>query len=430
MATRLVIRGGTVVNPQQSTHEADILIEDGRIIDIGGTYADDSESIDATDCLVLPGLVNGHAHGCTTGPLFSSGAMPLGEEQALSNAERHLRAGVTTLVNVCGFGLPSDRIDHQLDIHLGTTHLPAAVEAADLVDASGMQERHRQMTAQRMIENGAVALGEIGSGATLGGGVAAYRYVPDALEGPLGRRLAPEEATVLIDALVGPSRLDEPDDGALALALQALGVSADLAPEVRAAILRYASAPVLASLRSFTEATELSEQLNVPAVFHVARPSAKTLLHLARHTNARIVAGHVNHTSFTPDEAVEVARQLRAEGATIDVSSLDIVQARRLATPDVADALAREGLVDTLSTDYAGGAWEPMLGVVQRWIDAGYVTLEEGIAMCTETPAKVFGFEDRGRIARGLRADLAIVAGDNVSDVRWVVAEGQVVDCG
>jgi len=429
MATRLVIRGGTVVYPQRPTREADILIENGVIADIGGRYANDSESIEATGCLVLPGLVNGHAHGCTVGPLFSSGAMPLGEDQALLNADRHLRAGVTTLVNVCGFGLPSDRIDHQLDIHLGTTHLPAAVDAADLVDANGMQERHRQMTAQHMIENGAVALGEIGSGATLGGGVAAYRYLPDALEGPLGRRISPHEATVLIDALVGPSRLDEPDDQALALALDELGIPADLAPEVREVILRYASAPVGASLRSFSEAAELSEQLDVPAVFHVARPSAKTLLHLARTTKARIVAGHVNHTSFTPDEAVEVAHQLRAEGAIVDVSSLDIVQAQRLATPDVADALAREGLVDTLSTDYAGGAWEPMLGVVQRWIDAGYVTLEEGIAMCTDTPARVFGFADRGRIACGTRADLAVVARDDVSAVRWVVAQGQVVDC-
>lgn len=429
MARRVCVRGGTVLTSGRAVPGADVLLDGDRIAAVGHVDAQlaDATVVDAVGCLVIPGLVNAHAHGCTTGPLFSSGAPGLSREQVMANADRHLAAGVTTLVNVCGFGLPEDVIDHALDIRLGTTHLPAAVRAARIVDAAGLDGRHREMTAAQMIADGAVALGEIGSGATLGGGVAAYRYVPEALESTLGRRLEPDEATALIDALVGTTRLAAPNDDALAAAMADVGVPADLLSAVRAAIMDFAVAPVHESLESFAEAAALSEQWGVPAVFHAAGPSGQTLLDLARTTDARIVAGHLNHTSFTPDEAVALGRQLRDAGAVIDVSSLDIVHARHLATPDVADALAREGLVDTLSTDYAGGAWEPMLGVVQHWRSAGYITLEEGIAMCTSTPAEVFGLTDRGRIEPGLRADLVVVSPEDVSDVRCVIAAGDVI---
>lgn len=427
MSESVVLRGGSVVTQTGVREGTDVLVSGGVIREVGSVEHREAELIDATGCYVIPGLINAHAHGCTTGPLFSSAAEPLPVEQVRTNADRHLASGVTTLVNVCGFGLPTDLIDHPLDIRLGTTHLPSAVIAAEGVDAAGLDEAHRAMTADSMIAAGAATLGEIGSGATLGGGVAAYRYVPDALEPVLKRRLDPDEATSLIDALVGPTRVGEPDDAALAGCLDRLGIPMDVAPVVREAILRYASAPVRASLASFAEAASLSERLDIPAVFHAAGPSAQTLLDLARTTDARMVAGHVNHTSFTPEEAVALARDLRECGVVIDVSSLDIVRAQRLATPDVADALAREGLVDTLSTDYAGGAWEPMLGVVQRWLDRGYISLEQGIAMCTSTPADVFGFSDRGRISPGLRGDLVVVSREDVSDVRRVLAAGEVV---
>jgi len=84
--------------------------------------------------------------------------------------------------------------------------------------------------------------------------------------------------------------------------------------------------------------------------------------------------------------------------------------------------------VDTLSTDYAGGAWEPMLGVVQHWVDEGYIQIPEGIAMCTSTPADVLGLDDRGRIAVGLRGDVAVVSEADVCDVRTVIVEGRVHD--
>jgi imidazolonepropionase-like amidohydrolase len=41
----------------------------------------------------------------------------------------------------------------------------------------------------------------------------------------------------------------------------------------------------------------------------------------------------------------------------------------------------------------------------------------EALAAATSVPARVFGLEDRGRIAPGLRADLVLIAGDPASDI-------------
>jgi dihydropyrimidinase len=58
---RTVIRGGTVVT---ADHEgpADVLIEDESIVAVGAFGELDAESIDASGCYVLPGLIDNHTH--------------------------------------------------------------------------------------------------------------------------------------------------------------------------------------------------------------------------------------------------------------------------------------------------------------------------------------------------------------------------------
>src|SRR4051794_40667470 len=70
MTTRLLLRGGTVIDPERaSAARADVLIEDGRIAsvrpDLPHSY--DTEVIDATNRLVLPGFVDTHRHTWQTG---------------------------------------------------------------------------------------------------------------------------------------------------------------------------------------------------------------------------------------------------------------------------------------------------------------------------------------------------------------------------
>ncbi|MEO9529520.1 MAG: dihydropyrimidinase, partial [Roseibium sp.] len=48
-----VIKGGTVVTADL-TYEADVKIEDGRIVEIGPDLSAD-ETLDATGCYIMPG---------------------------------------------------------------------------------------------------------------------------------------------------------------------------------------------------------------------------------------------------------------------------------------------------------------------------------------------------------------------------------------
>jgi guanine deaminase len=63
---KLLIIGARVLAPDAlSAPFADLLIEDGAVAAVlpPGTQVDDAERHDATDRLVIPGLVNGHTHG-------------------------------------------------------------------------------------------------------------------------------------------------------------------------------------------------------------------------------------------------------------------------------------------------------------------------------------------------------------------------------
>lgn len=426
MADRTVVAGGDVVTPQGVVRGGSIIVRDGVIEDVIPALPQVAGRVeDATGMVVLPGVVNAHAHGCTTGPLFSSGAAALSGEVATAHLDRHLAGGVTTLVNVCGFAVPDALVEHAIDVRLATNHLPSAFVAADIVDGSGLTSRERAMTARAMIDAGACLIGEVGSGATLGGGVSAYRYVPDAVRRETGIELTPQVATTLIDALVGVHRTSGPDDAALREAVLAVGIPEMVFGCVRRAIMDLAVAPVTASLTSFAEAVHVAERTGVAAMFHAAGPSATTLLELARRSSARLVAGHLNHPSISEEELIGLAMQLREEGVTVDVSSLDMIHAQRLATPERADLLAAEGLVDTLSTDYAGGGWEPMLAVADRWWRRGYADLPELAQMCATRPAQLMGFTDRGAIVRGQRADLVVSSAANLENVRDVYVGGR-----
>lgn len=63
---RLVIAGGTVVDPQEKREaRLDLLVEDGAIRDMGtpGAFAEvEADRIDASGCVVAPGLIDMHVH--------------------------------------------------------------------------------------------------------------------------------------------------------------------------------------------------------------------------------------------------------------------------------------------------------------------------------------------------------------------------------
>jgi alpha-D-ribose 1-methylphosphonate 5-triphosphate diphosphatase len=70
-------------------------------------------------------------------------------------------------------------------------------------------------------------------------------------------------------------------------------------------------------------------------------------------------------------------------------------------------ALAREGLVDILSSDYVPASLLPAAFRLSRDLDCA---LHAAVRLVATNPADAMGLDDRGRIAPGLRADIVRVA--------------------
>ena len=62
---RTLVKGGHIVN-EGRTQDAFIVIEDGNIIEITKQQPEASfdETIDASGCYVLPGVIDDHVHFC------------------------------------------------------------------------------------------------------------------------------------------------------------------------------------------------------------------------------------------------------------------------------------------------------------------------------------------------------------------------------
>ncbi|MFH5799562.1 amidohydrolase [Haladaptatus sp. CMAA 1911] len=65
--TTLKISGGRVLRPDMTVERADVLVDqdDGTVLSVGDV-ADADETLDASDGLVIPGLVNAHCHAAMT----------------------------------------------------------------------------------------------------------------------------------------------------------------------------------------------------------------------------------------------------------------------------------------------------------------------------------------------------------------------------
>lgn len=64
----ILVKNGTVItmDSRDSVVRGDLLVVDGRIMDVGGTGESADTVIDASDCAVIPGFVQTHIHLCQT----------------------------------------------------------------------------------------------------------------------------------------------------------------------------------------------------------------------------------------------------------------------------------------------------------------------------------------------------------------------------
>ncbi len=82
MTSRLAITGGTVVTPEAAIFNGIVLCEDGRISFVGSANEagpdENSQIVDATDCIVMPGLIDTHFHGSGGDDVMANGAAGIG----------------------------------------------------------------------------------------------------------------------------------------------------------------------------------------------------------------------------------------------------------------------------------------------------------------------------------------------------------------
>lgn len=437
-----VIRGGTVITGDGRSVLAgtDVVVIDGIVRELLPSHPERSYEqanlvVEATGHVVMPGLINNHTHGTAFGPLFPSGHTPLPDDQVIRNLDRHLMEGTTTVLCVDGF-MTAEQIArtndaHPINIKLASCNTPDCLEAAQIADGSGLRDENVAFTAEAALGDGAVALGEIGAGHTLGGGGTSYLYIPAAVEERTGVRITPGQATALKYAVLG-RYIDERvyDRDQVAQVLEDIGLIDRLSPEDARDLVSAIVLPAFGiALRGLAEAAAVARRNDVPVIVHNATASMRQVAEIAR-TDVRLIAGHSNHSSFAVDEAVEHASRLRALGTVVDVSTLDAFRARRLLdSPATMFAMLREGLVDTISTDYAGGHHDPMLLAISEAVQAGATTLPAAVAMATAnvTGALPAVAPNRGRIVAGAVADVVVADAQHLDDVRWVLIAGRPV---
>jgi imidazolonepropionase-like amidohydrolase len=437
-----VVRGCDLIDGRgtNSRRGVDIVVKGKTVRDITPSrpvdaYGRADEIVDAAGMLVIPGLINNHTHGTAYGPLFPSGHEGLAPDQVLANLDRHLLEGTTTVLCVDGFvtaeALARTDEAHPINVRLASCNTPACLEAATIADGGGLTEANRTFTARRAVDAGAVALGEIGAGHTLGGGGASYMYIPAEVERRTGVRITPRQANDLKIAVLGrhiSASAFDPD--AVEQAMAGAGLTGRLSVQEAREIVSGIVLPAFdVALHGLAEAAEQARAAGVPVLVHNAAASMTQVAAIAK-TGVTLIAGHSNHSSFELREAVEHAERLKEMGAIVDVSTLDTFGARRLTTgPELLYAMFAAGVVDTISTDYAGGHHDPILLGIDRSTKAGVVSLPAAVAMATANVADAIpGLAPwRGRVVPGAIADLVVTDPAELDQVDTVMIDGEIV---
>jgi alpha-D-ribose 1-methylphosphonate 5-triphosphate diphosphatase len=120
---------------------------------------------------------------------------------------------------------------------------------------------------------------------------------------------------------------------------------------------------------------------------------------------------------------IEAAQSSHEAGMRVLMGAPNIVRGKSHSGNISALELARHGILDIVSSDYVPSSL--LWGALKLHEEAG-VPLHTAIATATRNPARAVGFEDRGEIKPGLRADLVRVKpAEGAPLIRDVWCEGE-----
>lgn len=137
---------------------------------------------------------------------------------------------------------------------------------------------------------------------------------------------------------------------------------------------------------------------------------------------ADAIADRVSVAEFPT--TLEAARGLHGAGIDILMGAPNVVRGGSHSGNIAAVDLAREGLLDILSSDYIPSSL--LMAALQLPREVPAIDLAAAVRTVTKTPAEAVGLADRGEIAIGKRADLIRVhVGRGIPVVRSVWREGK-----
>ncbi|NCB26980.1 MAG: hypothetical protein EOM62_16205 [Bacteroidia bacterium] len=437
-----IFKNGTVVTGDGKTvlERGNVIEADGLIMDVTLSYDENLESyaeevIDCTGKCVMPGMINHHQHGITFGPMFASGCVNYGDEFIMSHLDRSLLQGHTTVLNIDGF-VTMDEVRetqkvHPIRIKAATTHAPTNYHAGELCDGKGFLEKHNEMTVEKMLSEGAICIGEVGGGHTLGGGGQDYLYIPRAVKERKDKEIDYLQARAMKLSVLG-RYIEESyyDRDRVAQALEDAKLDSFLTPEeTKDIVYKTTLASVKVALDGYREAAILAKRYKVPLMIHNA-PTSKHIVHeIAKMGLNTLICCHSNYL-FTKDECVENGRYLKQfPGVVLDAAVHDPWGAKALvATPENLFAFYENDLVDIISTDFAAGKSDSMLEAIQHAaLEEKLVGLAKAVYQGTARVAEVLPrlAPNLGLIKKSYTADLVITEYPTLKNVERVYIGGK-----
>ena len=166
-------------------------------------------------------------------------------------------------------------------------------------------------------------------------------------------------------------------------------------------------------------------------------PTNRVAISAACHQRGIVLASHDDATAAHVEEAVEqgirvaefpttaeAARASKEAGLGVLMGAPNVVRGGSHSGNVSARALAEDGLLDILSSDYIPFSLIQSAFFLGDVVDS--ISLPQAVAMVSKNPAEAVGLADRGVIAPGRRADLVRVRVDeHIPIVRTVWREGR-----
>jgi dihydroorotase len=410
---RLFVLGGRVIDPSQGIDEpADVLIENGRIVDLrrrrsgGGAEHDagNARTIDASGLVVAPGFVDLHCH--LREPGFE-------DKETIATGTRAAAAGGFT--TVCAMPNTNPTTDTASDVEwmLGAARRHGAVRVQVIGTITKGQKGAELSEMADMAAAGAVAFSDDGNPVCsnrLMRNALAYSRITDR---PIVDHC--EDADLLDNGVM--------HDGPVASALGLRGAPAE-SEEVAVA-------------RDLALARATGGRIHLA---HVSTSAAVDLIRQAKERGVQVTAEATPHHLTLTDEWVAGNSARRVP---YDTNCRVNPPLREESDRRALVGALRDGTIDAIATDHAPhttvdkdcefdyaapgiSVLETAFGLTMRLVEDGSLDLPSLIALLTARPGRVFGL-DAGTLRPGAPADLVLLdpAAEWTVDVSRFLSKGK-----